>query len=115
MFTNLRMRPLFAVLAISLTSFNGLHSAGQAEPKTDALEQRFATTIKPFLERHFLSCHGATKPKAPLVLTVDVSVSAIVKNIHRWEQVLERVETNEMPPENAKTQPTKAERAAVIA
>ena len=111
--------PVVAILALSLTSFSGWHTdrstAGQGTAQKNALEQQYKAKVQPFVERYCIFCHGAKKPKAQLDLSLDMSVAAIVKNIHRWEQVLERLEANEMPPEDAPKRPTKDERTAVIA
>ncbi len=86
-----------------------------AGAQADALEDRFSSQVKPFLERYCYSCHGATKPKAMLDLSRDTTVPAVVANARRWEQVLERLHAEEMPPAGAKDRPKADERAAVIA
>ncbi len=82
---------------------------------TDSLERRFTTEVKPFLDRYCFACHGSKKPKAALDLSRDATVPAIVANIRRWEQVLERVHAREMPPEDAARLPKEEERARVVA
>jgi hypothetical protein len=79
------------------------------------LEDRFATKVKPFLEKYCFSCHGPKKQEAALDLSHDMNVSAIVKNIGVGEQVLDRLHEKEMPPEKAKLHPKENEREAVIA
>jgi len=81
----------------------------------DKLERRFSENVQPFLERYCFSCHGSTKQEAALDLSRDASVTAIVENIGVWEQVLERLQAEEMPPEKAPRHPPADERAAVIA
>jgi hypothetical protein len=79
-----------------------------------ALDRRFATEVQPFLKRYCFACHGPKKPKAGLDLSHYSTVAAITNNARRWEQVLERLQAREMPPERTPRQPKAAERAAVI-
>ena len=81
----------------------------------DNLERRFSDKVRPFLERYCFACHGSKKQEAALDLSRDASVTAIVENIGAWEQVLERLQAEEMPPEKAPRHPRADERAAAIA
>ncbi len=81
----------------------------------DALEERFTTRVRPFLDRYCCGCHGPEKHKAALDLSRDSTVTAVAKNLHRWEQVLDRLRAEEMPPESAPRRPEAGERAEVIA
>ena len=76
---------------------------------TDALINRFATEVRPFVERYCVSCHGGKKPKAQL----DLSRGLAKRGVEHWEPILERLVAKEMPPESA-PQPKPAERAAII-
>src|SRR5262245_13388432 len=108
-------RILLALIALVLALRHGASAQPTAEKGNAHLERRFASTVQPFLERYCITCHGPKKPKADLDLSRVASVAAVVKNIGKWEQVLERLHAEEMPPETAKAQPTASERAAVIA
>jgi hypothetical protein len=77
------------------------------------LEQRWATEVRPIVERYCTTCHGAKKPKGGLDLGRDATVAAIAQHATEWERVLERLEADEMPPENAPSRPTAKERALV--
>jgi hypothetical protein len=78
-------------------------------------ERRFAAAVRPFLERYCHSCHGPKKPKAGLDLSRDVTVAAAARNVRQWGMVLERLQAQEMLPEDAPRRPTPEERAAVVA
>jgi len=96
--------------------WHAFHSAtGSGPPPADPLEQRFATYVRPFLERYCFACHGPKKQKASLDLSRDRTVSAITSNTRPWELALERLEAGEMPPETAPRRPESGERAAVVA
>ncbi len=105
------------VIALGMASVSR-SGAGAKAKDTKALaelDKRFKTTVQPFVERYCVSCHGAKKQEASLDLSIDNSVSHVVRNIGAWEQVLERVHDKEMPPAKAKAQPKADERDAVVA
>jgi mono/diheme cytochrome c family protein len=79
-----------------------------------ALEKAFDTSVRPFLEAHCASCHGDKKPKGDLDLSPFTSVEAVAKDHRRWALVLERLKAGDMPPEGARSQPTKELRKQVI-
>ena len=81
----------------------------------ESLDSRFASHIQPFLTRYCFSCHGAEKPEAMLDLSRDASVAAVAKNLSHWNLALERLRSQEMPPDDAPRRPEPEERAAVIA
>src|SRR5262249_41617833 len=80
----------------------------------DALEVRFSTGVRPFLERYCFTCHGPRRQEADLDLSAYPDVTAVAKD-RRWELVLQRLQAEEMPPEEAPRRPGPDERAAVIA
>jgi mono/diheme cytochrome c family protein len=86
-----------------------------ADPPPAALEKTFDTSVKPFLETNCNSCHGGKKPKGDLDLTPFTSVESVAKDHKRWALVLERLKAGDMPPADAKNQPTKQQRDDVIA
>ena len=69
----------------------------------------FNSSISGFMKKHCVACHGADEPAG------DVRLDAIDGDIVRgtsvslWKDVLHRIETGEMPPED-EPQPTEAER-----
>ncbi len=71
--------------------------------------------MQPFLQRYCFSCHGPKKQKASLDLSRDLTVTAIAHHEKQWGLVLERLQAQEMPPEEATRLPESNERAAVIA
>ena len=86
-------------------------AAGAEEP---SLERQFDDVVRPFLQNHCLGCHGSEKPKGKLDLSVYSSVATVVKDHRVWAVVVERLEAEEMPPDEAKRQPAPAERRAVV-
>jgi hypothetical protein len=86
---------------------------GPALPHSD-LETRFASDVRPFLQRYCFSCHGSDRPEAELDLSRDATVAAVAANAPHWDLVMRRLQAGEMPPEDAQSHPTAGERAAVI-
>jgi hypothetical protein len=80
-----------------------------------ALDHRFSAEVRPFVEHYCVSCHGPKKHKGGLDLSRDATVEAVAGNARQWQLVLERLEGQEMPPEEAPRQPPENERAAVVA
>jgi hypothetical protein len=62
------------------------------------LDTQFGTTIKPFLQTYCVTCHGGDKPEAGLDLNSYSSLAAVVNDGRRWNLVLSRIKTAEMPP-----------------
>src|SRR5581483_2143109 len=84
---------------------------GAARSHADSsAEQRFATDIRPLIERHCVSCHGGPKPEGDLNLARFTTAEHVAKNLPQWELVLERLEARTMPPADAKSQPSDAAR-----
>ena len=69
------------------------------------LERRFTNTVHPFLETHCFACHGKEKQKGKLDLSTYSTVEAVAQDYRRWETVLEKLKSEEMPPEEAKQHP----------
>jgi mono/diheme cytochrome c family protein len=105
-------RSLFATVLLLV----GGITAAKAEAGADEipLERRFEAFVQPFLKGQCLGCHGPKKQEGKLDLSGDASVAAIVKNHRVWDLVLERIEADEMPPEDAPNQPTRDDRRAVV-
>src|SRR5262249_10382943 len=81
-------------------------------PPADPLARRFASHVRPFLERYCFACQGPKKQEAMLDLSRDATAAAVAANAGQWELVLHRLRAEEMPPENAPRRPGPDERAA---
>lgn len=86
-----------------------------AEPAAGELERTFEERVQPFLETYCGSCHGSTKPKGELDLTPLRSAGSVAEDHKRWELVLDRLRTGDMPPEDSEKQPGQELRREVIA
>ncbi|MCA1684510.1 MAG: DUF1587 domain-containing protein [Planctomycetia bacterium] len=109
----MRLRPTSLGIALLVAAL--VAPTAPAAPDAPALDQRFETVVRPFLKDHCLGCHGDKKQEGKLDLSGYSSAAAVVKNHRVWETVLDRLEAEEMPPEDAKRQPSAHDRAAVVA
>jgi hypothetical protein len=113
----LTIRPILANITFAgfLAVASSLAATARAgELPEQGLERQFADVVLPFVRNHCLACHGETKQEAKLDLGRYASPAAVVKDQAVWQRVLERLEAEEMPPDDAPRQPTPHERRAVI-
>ena len=81
-------------------------NAARAEPS-------FEKDLQPYLSKYCVSCHNAKKQAGEFhfeALSRDVGD----KDAPRWAEVMERINSGEMPPEDAKSRPTADESAAIV-
>ena len=88
-------------------------AATVAVPKP--LETGFHQTFRPFIETYCVECHGGDSPEAELDLSSVKTLAAVTSDPRRWDQVLERIQAGEMPPDDAKVHPTPAQQQPVVA
>jgi hypothetical protein len=108
------MSPRFTLAGFVFLIAAGAAAATSLETDDPPLEHRFETVVRPFLKTYCVGCHGAEKPKAKLDLSSYTAVPTVLKDHRVWDVVLERLEAEEMPPDEAKRQPTPHERRAVV-
>src|ERR1051325_8818185 len=108
------MRPRFAITIIPFLLGSIACTAIASDPTDLDLQRRFTGTVQPFLESYCFSCHGKEKQKAKLNLSLYTNAEAVAQDYRLWELVLERLKSEEMPPEEAKRHPTADLRRAVI-
>ena len=77
-------------------------------------EDQHASKIRPFLQKYCVACHGPEKQKADLRLdTLDPDLIH-GSDADMWQEVLDRINVSDMPPEDAKPQPKRTERQVVV-
>lgn len=103
--------PVIAMSGVLITLLINPHAASA---DTLSLNKRFSEGVAPFLNKHCLACHGTKTQEAKLDLSGFKSIESVAKAHQIWEIVLERLKANEMPPKDAKPQPSKEERTAVV-
>jgi mono/diheme cytochrome c family protein len=80
-----------------------------AEREVEASDEQFTRDVLPLLKTRCFSCHGPTKQEGKLKLSEFANSGAVAAQPHVWQRVLERLQTGDMPPEDA-PQPTAKER-----
>ncbi|HUY36834.1 MAG TPA: c-type cytochrome domain-containing protein, partial [Pirellulales bacterium] len=85
-----------------------------AEPASRRLQSGFTDVAQPFVRNYCLACHGPEKQEANLDLSGHLSLASVAKDHGVWELVLRRLETDEMPPDDAPRQPSLNERRAIV-
>jgi hypothetical protein len=78
------------------------------ESGSRADDDKFRSTVHPFLTEYCTSCHGTIKPKAGLNLAAFQDETSARSNRKSWARILEYVEGGLMPPED-RTQPSREE------
>jgi mono/diheme cytochrome c family protein len=72
----------------------------------------FQDTVQPFLKANCVQCHNAQRATSGLNLDEPATATAVAQNRGRWETILQKIASGEMPPKGAR-RPSDAERAAV--
>ncbi len=80
----------------------------QAEELPD-LEQ----VVQPFLKKHCVECHGADVQKGDFRVD-NLSSKVGTENTPQWLEIMERINSGEMPPEDAKVRPTADESGQIV-
>ncbi len=73
------------------------------------LQGQFSAVQKPLVKEFCLGCHSTVENQGELDLQQFRSVDDIRDNVTPWLRVLEMLDDGEMPPKEAKRQPTKEE------
>jgi hypothetical protein len=105
--SSVRVRLIVPLLA----AFGAAGTAAGAD--LAAAEASFQANVKPLLEKYCYECHGDGKHKGDIALDQGLSIAEIHDNTKKWETVMERVHSAEMPPDDADIQPTQAERDVI--
>ena len=98
-------------LLLSLMSFRACAQVLSSEVE---LRARFQQDITPFLETYCGSCHAKDKPKGDFDLRPFKRIEDVIAEERRWKGVLDQVRESQMPPEEAKRQPSSEERQRFV-
>ena len=106
----LRFVPIVAGLGLLFwAGGDGTAQKPAAEPAAE-----YGTTVRPLLQKYCLGCHSTKLTKGSLDLERFASIDEVRKDLKVWQQTIEMLETDEMPPKE-KPQPTADERKKLIA
>ncbi len=101
----MRPAPLIFTLLFAVASV-----AGASDPPTSEPAQADAHA---FLDHYCVKCHGDDSPKGDLSLEPLTEPEAKLTHLAVWQQVLEKLENNEMPPKSKLRPPADEARAAL--
>src|SRR4051812_794059 len=86
---------LIAAVALVLRPF-GTSRAVPKPPPDPSTE--YTTAIRPLLDKYCINCHSTKLKKGSLDLERFTSATEIRKNLKVWQQTIEMLESDEMPP-----------------
>src|SRR4249920_657129 len=75
----------------------------------------FEKDIRPWMSNYCIGCHGPTKAKADLNLSLIVSGEQALAKPFLWKDCAARVHSMEMPPKKETMQPSPQDRARFVA
>jgi hypothetical protein len=83
------------------------------ESSAAGLEGQFTRTVRPFLVKYCIGCHGGERPAAQMDLSRLTTMAAFVQDDGRSKRILERLDAEEMPPKGARDPAPQERRLAV--
>lgn len=108
--TGLRILIFITVLQIAApTLFPAQETAENPQKVFASLQAEYTTTQKAVLQKYCVNCHSAAKKEGELDLERFHSVADLRRDVVPWQRVIEMLRDGEMPPADAKPQPTQAE------
>ena len=75
---------------------------------------KFETDLQPFLTSHCIKCHNAEKREGDFRID-NLSDKVGLEDNPQWAEVMERINSSEMPPKEEINLPTTDQRAAIVA
>lgn len=73
----------------------------------------FEKDLQPWLQMHCLDCHGSEKQEGEFRIDT-LSRDVGRRDTSHWAEIIERINSGEMPPKDAKTQPSAIESAKIV-
>lgn len=104
-----------ALLLFVALVWAGTSGAAVPDRTKPELEQKFVSTVRPFMQTYCIACHGKDKPQAQLDLSSYANMASVVRDYPHWSLVLEKLTAKQMPPPGFGKQPSATQRAAVVA
>lgn len=86
--------------------------AMKAPPAQADADREFTETVRPFVTTYCTGCHSGEKAAAQLDLRQYATTASVVDDYSRWNRVLARLSSGEMPPKQAR-QPSDTDRQRV--
>ena len=78
-----------------------------------AADPSFEKDLRPYLRTHCIGCHGTDKQEGEFRIDT-LSPEVGVKDTPKWAEIIERINSGEMPPKDAKNKPSADESAKIV-
>ncbi|QDU92665.1 DUF1592 domain-containing protein [Lignipirellula cremea] len=98
--------PLLVALVHSLIASCCFATVAAAAPNFDK-------DVQPYFRQHCLGCHGAEKQNGDFRIDT-LSRKIGLEDTPQWAEIMERISSGEMPPEDVKNRPTADKSAAIV-
>jgi hypothetical protein len=108
-----RLLPVAGGLALTVCLVGTL-GKGADDPAPADPAAEFTTQVRPLLAQYCLACHSTKARKGDLDLERFTSLDQVRNDLRPWQNVLEMLESGEMPPQK-KPQPRPQERKRLVA
>lgn len=92
----------------------GIASPLRADDASAKLQTEFRERVLPFMKSNCFGCHGGEKTRGDIDLTKFPTTTEVANSFPQWEAVLEQLKSGEMPPKDAKSQPSREDRQLVV-
>src|ERR1700743_2947248 len=104
-----RCTPWFGAVLLAATTQGAVQEQKAVQPATSSRQPAPKVELDPklssYLEEHCYDCHDATTQKGDF--RIDTLSSKIgFENTPQWLEIMERINSGEMPPKKVKTRPT---------
>ena len=83
-------------------------AALSAAGATPGLDQRFQSTVRPFVMLYCIACHSGQSPAAQFDLKAYTTLVMVTRDLPRWTLVRARLAAGEMPPKPMPQPPAEA-------
>jgi hypothetical protein len=91
----------FLILPIVAWTF----AAWPAAPSDASLDREFRQTVRPFLDKYCMGCHGTSRPAAEFDLRPYSTTASVIEDLGHWRLVFEKLSSGQMPPSSAPQPP----------
>ncbi len=99
-------------VALALFTVSLLLGLRSSASETD--QSTFEKTVKPFLQAYCVDCHSSETAEGDLNLASYTELDLVVADFRRWNVVLQRLQADDMPPEEAESRPSDEQRESII-
>lgn len=103
----------FAISTVRASLTAALIAAGALNNVARAAEPNFDRDIQPFLAKHCVACHNEKKQEGDFRID-NLSKQVGLKDAPQWAEVMERISSGEMPPEDVANRPSADEGALIV-